>query len=166
MTDAIRSPRAAAYREVLSRIEALLEGEPDWVAAMATVACELKQSMDHYDWVGFYRAVGKDTLVIGPYQGTHGCLRIAFGRGVCGTAAAERRTVIVDDVREFPGHIACDVRSLSEIVVPVLRPDGSVLAVLDVDSNRVADFGEEDREALEELCGRLGRRYGNAEAPL
>jgi GAF domain-containing protein len=156
-----RSARAAAYREVLERIELLLDGETDWVAAMATVACELKQGLDHYDWVGFYRAVDDDLLVIGPYQGTHGCLRIEFGRGVCGKAAATRRTVIVDDVREFPGHIACDARSLSEIVIPVLRPDGSVLAVLDVDSNRRADFGDEDREALEALCARLGRRFAS-----
>jgi GAF domain-containing protein len=152
--------RAAAYAEVLDRIRLLLEGETDWVAAMATVACELKQGLDHGDWVGFYRAVDDDLLVIGPYQGTHGCLRIEFGRGVCGTAAAERRTVIVDDVHEFPGHIACDAATLSEIVVPVLRPDGSVLAVLDVDSNRRGDFGEDDRAGLEELCRWLGDRYG------
>jgi len=153
--------RAAAYSEVLDRIRLLLEGETDWVAAMATVVCELSQGLDHYDWVGFYRAVAEDLLVIGPYQGTHGCLRIEFGRGVCGTAAAERRTVLVDDVHEFPGHIACDAASLSEIVVPVLRADGSVLAVLDVDSNRRADFGDNDRAALEELCGWLGKRYGD-----
>ncbi|MGQ0722253.1 MAG: GAF domain-containing protein [Candidatus Eiseniibacteriota bacterium] len=155
-----RSARAAAYQEVLERIDLLLEGETDWIAAMATVVCELKQGLDHYDWVGFYRAVGEALLVIGPYQGTHGCLRIAFGKGVCGAAAATRRTVVVDDVREFPGHIACDERSLSEIVVPVLRPDGTVLAVLDVDSNRPADFRDDDREALETLCGRLGQRFG------
>jgi GAF domain-containing protein len=156
-----RSARAEAYREVLDRIELLLEGESDWVAAMATVACELRLGLDHFDWVGFYRAVGDDLLVIGPYQGTHGCLRIPFGKGVCGTAAAERRTVVVDDVHAFPGHIACDARSQSEIVVPVLRPDGTVLAVLDVDSNRPADFGDDDREALEELCARLGARFGS-----
>ncbi|HMB68998.1 MAG TPA: GAF domain-containing protein [bacterium] len=153
--------RAAAYSEVLDRIRLLLEGETDWVAAMATIVCELRQGLDHYDWVGFYRAVGDDLLVIGPYQGTHGCLRIELGRGVCGTAAAERRTVIVDDVHEFPGHIACDAASLSEIVVPVLRPDGSVLAVLDVDSNRRSDFGEDDRAGLEELCAWLGERFGD-----
>lgn len=156
--------RAAAYREALDRIRLLLEGETDWVAAMATVVCELKLGLDHHDWVGFYRLVEDDLLVIGPYQGAHGCLRIELGRGVCGTAAAERRTVIVDDVHEFPGHIACDAASLSEIVVPVLRPDGSVLAVLDVDSNRRADFGEEDRVALEELCGWLGERFAHVRA--
>jgi GAF domain-containing protein len=154
--------RAAAYREVLERIRLLLDGETDWVAAMATVACELKLGLDHHDWVGFYRLVEDDLLVIGPYQGTHGCLRIEVGRGVCGAAAAERRTVIVDDVHDFPGHIACDAATLSEIVVPVLRPDGSVLAVLDVDSNRPADFGGEDRTALEELCGWLGERFRDA----
>jgi GAF domain-containing protein len=153
---------AAAYRRVLERIDLLLDGETDWVAAMATVACELKETMDHHDWVGFYRAVDDDLLVVGPYQGGLGCLRIEVGRGVCGTAAAERRTVLVPDVEEFPGHIACDARTRSEIVVPVLRPDGSVLAVLDVDSHRPDAFGADDRDALETLCARLGERYGAA----
>jgi GAF domain-containing protein len=151
--------RAAAYREVLARIGLLLEGEADWVAAMATVASELHRAFEHYDWTGFYRVVGNE-LVIGPYQGGHGCLRIAHGRGVCGAAWAEARTQLVPDVREFPGHIACSASTLSEIVVPVKRPDGTVLAVLDVDSDEAEAFDETDRAALEELCTELGGRYG------
>jgi GAF domain-containing protein len=154
------SERRETWNEVLERIDALLEGETDWIAAMATVVCELHHAFDHFDWTGFYRAVDDDLLIIGPYQGGHGCQRIEFGRGVCGTSAAERRTVVVDDVDEFPGYIACDAETLSEIVVPVLRADGRVLAVLDVDSRRPAAFGAADVEGLEELCRRLGARYG------
>lgn len=160
MESTVQAARAAAYREVLERIRLLLDGETDWVAAMATVACELSEAFDHYDWVGFYRAVGEDLLIVGPYQGSHGCLRIEFGRGVCGTAAAERCTQLVPDVDAFPGHIACSSSTRSEIVVPVLRPDGTVLAVLDVDSDRPDDFGPADQEALEILSDRLGSKYG------
>jgi L-methionine (R)-S-oxide reductase len=152
--------RESAYREVAGRIRLLLEGETDWVAAMATVACELHAAMPHYDWTGFYRAVDDETLVVGPYQGGHGCLRIAFGRGVCGTAAAARETQLVPDVEAFPGHIGCSSSTRSEIVVPVLRADGSVLAVLDVDSDAPDAFGATDRAALEELCRELGERFG------
>ena len=156
--------RAERWRETIDRIEALLEGEDDWVAAMATVACELHAAFDRFHWTGFYRAVRPDLLVVGPYQGGHGCLRIPFGKGVCGTAAAERRTQLVPDVRAFPGHIACSASTRSEIVVPVLRPDGTVLAVLDVDSDDPAAFDGTDRDALEALCGRLGARFGAAPA--
>jgi GAF domain-containing protein len=152
--------RADAYREVLDRIELLLDGETDWIAAMATVVCELHHAFDHYDWTGFYRAADGEVLVIGPYQGTHGCLRIEFGRGVCGTVARERRARNVPDVRAFPGHIACDERTRSEVVVPVLREDGTVLAVLDVDSRRPDAFDATDVEALERLCRRLSERFG------
>ncbi len=148
------------WSEVLERIDALLDAETDWIAAMATVACELHHMFGHFDWTGFYRAVESDLLIVGPYQGTHGCRRIEFGRGVCGTSAAERRTVVVEDVHEFPGHIACDAGTRSEIVVPVLRTDGSVLAVLDVDSRRPAAFGPDDVSGLEALCRRLGERFG------
>ena len=155
-----RSERREAWSEVLGRIDALLGEESDWIAAMATVACELHHAFEHFDWTGFYRAVESDLLVVGPYQGTHGCHRIELGRGVCGTSAAEKRTVVVDDVREFPGHIACDAGTASEVVVPVLRADGSVLAVLDVDSRRPAAFSPGDVSGLETLCRRLGERYG------
>jgi GAF domain-containing protein len=157
--------REATYREVRKRLDALLDGEDDWIAAMATVVGELHGAFDTYDWTGFYRAVDPETLVIGPYQGGHGCLRIAFGRGVCGAAAAERRTQVVPDVHAFPDHIACSASTRSEIVVPVLRPDGSVLAVLDVDSDRPDAFGETDRIHLEALCRDLGHRYGEGGSP-
>jgi len=157
-------PRAEVYREVRRRIEALLEDETDWVAAMATVVCELHMSMDHYHWTGFYRVAdgGSGSLVIGPYQGTHGCLRIDFARGVCGAAARTRTTVLVEDVDEFPDHIACSSMTRSEIVVPVLRPDGTLLAVLDVDSNDPCAFDAVDAAALEDLCAMLGQRFGGS----
>ena len=152
--------REEQYREVRDRIDALIENEDDWVAAMATVVCELYQAFDHYHWTGFYRATRDRLLVIGPFQGMHGCLRIDLSRGVCGAAARTRETQVVDDVDEFPGHIACDPRTRSEIVVPVLRSDGSVLAVLDIDSNDPAAFTDVDREHLEGLCSVLGAKYG------
>jgi len=104
-------------------------------------------------WTGFYRVVSPELLRVGPYQGTLGCLEIRFGKGVCGTAAAERRTVIVPDVDQFPGHITCDARSRSEIVVPVFGTAGEVLAVLDIDSEQVNTFDTEDQAGLEQLVG-------------
>ncbi|AKF06036.1 GAF domain-containing protein [Sandaracinus amylolyticus] len=151
--------KRATYARVRASIESLIDGEDDWVAAMATVVCELHHAFESYDWTGFYRAVSPELLVIGPYQGGHGCLRIPFSRGVCGAAARTRETQLVPDVHAFPDHIACSSTTLSEIVVPVLAPDGRVLAVLDVDSNAPAAFDELDREALESLCAMLGARY-------
>jgi L-methionine (R)-S-oxide reductase len=152
--------REKAYREVRRNVDALLEGETDWIAAMATVACELHHAFDHYHWTGFYRAVSDDLLVIGPYQGGHGCLRISFDRGVCGAAARTRETQLVPNVDAFPGHIACSSSTRSEIVVPVLRTDGRVLAVLDVDSDDPDAFDETDQRHLEDLCQMLGQRFG------
>jgi len=117
---------------------------------MATISAMVHDSFRHL-WTGFYRQVSPTLLRVGPYQGTLGCLEIAVGRGVCGTAAAERRTVIVPDVRMFPGHIACDERARSEIVVPVLDANGALLAVFDVDSERTATFDEQDRVGLERI---------------
>lgn len=154
--------KRAHHAEVRGRIEALLEGETDWIAAMATVACELHHAFDAHDWTGFYRAVSPTLLVVGPYQGGHGCLRIDFKRGVCGAAARTRTTQLVPDVEKFPGHIACSSATRSELVVPVLRPDGSMLAVLDLDSNAEAAFDEVDQAALEGLCAELGRRFAGA----
>ncbi len=146
--------KAARYRETAEEIVAVLEGEPDRVARMATVASMLTSAFpERFFWTGFYvvdPAKG-DELVVGPYQGTLGCLRIAFGRGVCGVAAAERRTQIVDDVDAFPGHIACDSRSKSEIVLPVLDAEGALIAVLDVDSTRPAAFDADDALGLEAI---------------
>ncbi len=154
--------RTAHYTELNRRIDALLEGEDDWVAAMATVACELHHAFAHFHWTGFYRAVGDEMLVIGPYQGGHGCLRIPFARGVCGAAARTRQTQLVPDVDQFPGHIACSGGTRSEIVVPVVAPDGRLLAVLDVDSDDPAAFDALDQERLEALCAALGARYASA----
>jgi L-methionine (R)-S-oxide reductase len=150
--------KEARYREVGAQIEAVLEGEPDLLAGMATVVCLLHNAFPYYFWTGFYRRVAADELLVGPYQGTLGCLRIRFGRGVCGACARERRTVVVPDVAAFPGHIACDAASASEIVVPVLDAAGELIAVLDVDSTLLAAFDETDRVHLERIVGLLGAR--------
>jgi L-methionine (R)-S-oxide reductase len=124
----------------------------DEIALMATINSVLANRFDHYFWTGFYRVCG-DRLIVGPYIGTVGCLQIEFGRGVCGVAAQERKTLIVPDVHQFPGHIACDPNSKSEIVVPVFDRDGALIAVLDVDSDRLAAFDEEDQRGLERIVG-------------
>lgn len=149
--------KAARYAEVEAEILAVLEGEPDRVARMATVSSMLADAFPAFFWTGFYvvdPAKG-DELVVGPYQGTLGCLRIPFGRGVCGTAAAERRTQVVEDVHAFPGHIACDSRSASEIVVPILDSSDALIAVLDVDATEKAAFDAVDAEWLERLMAKV-----------
>ncbi len=143
-------PKPQAYRELESHVLAVLEGINDEIAGMATISALLHHGFG-YLWTGFYRLVGPDLLRVGPYQGTLGCLDIAVGRGVCGTAAAERRTVIVPDVNAFPGHITCDPRSRSEIVVPVCDGASRLIAVLDIDSDRPAVFDKDDRDGLERL---------------
>lgn len=151
------SDKRARYHELEGEILAVLEGESDRVARMATVASMLNDAFEHFFWTGFYvvdPAKG-DELVVGPYQGTLGCLRIAFGRGVCGTAAAQRQTQLVDDVHAFPGHIACDSRSESEIVVPVFDATGALIAVLDVDAVDKSAFDQVDAEALERLMHKV-----------
>lgn len=151
-------PKVEAYAELESHIDAVLEGVRDEIAEMATVSALVHHAFGHL-WTGFYRVVepGK-RLLVGPYQGTLGCLEIAFGSGVCGTAAAERRSVVVPDVNTFPGHITCDARSRSEIVVPVSGPDGGLIAVLDIDSEEPDTFDDSDREALERIVQRFARR--------
>ncbi|WP_226635548.1 GAF domain-containing protein [Brevundimonas poindexterae] len=152
--------KTARYAEVTAEIMAVLEGEPNRTARMATVASMLHDAFDSFFWTGFYvvdedkRAAGTDELVVGPYQGTLGCLRIPFGRGVCGAAAATGHTQVVEDVHAFPGHIACDSRSASEIVVPVRDGAGQLIAVLDVDSTDKAAFDSVDQAALEDLLAR------------
>jgi GAF domain-containing protein len=144
-------PRADAYPQLDAHIRAVLEGIDDDIAAMATMSALIHHAFGHL-WTGFYRVVEPDVLLrVGPYQGTLGCLDIRVGRGVCGTAAARRETVVVPDVNAFPGHITCDARSRSEIVVPVFARDGALLAVLDIDSAVPAAFGEEDRVGLERI---------------
>lgn len=157
--DATESEKKLRYQAVRASIDALLGEDTDWVSAMATVSCELHGAFSTFDWTGFYRVVGPSTLAVGPYQGGHGCLRIEFDRGVCGAAARTGTTQLVPDVRAFAGHIACSSSTLSEIVVPVIGPRG-LLAVLDVDSDQLAAFDENDRVALESLCAALGARYG------
>jgi L-methionine (R)-S-oxide reductase len=148
--------KAERYAAVADEIAAVLDGEPNLVARMATVVSMLAATFEHYFWTGFYVVdpVRKNELVVGPYQGSLGCLRIAFGRGVCGTAAERLETQIVPDVHAFPGHIACDSRSASEIVVPVLDREGRLIAVLDVDSDRPAAFDEVDAAGLATILAR------------
>jgi L-methionine (R)-S-oxide reductase len=143
-------PKDQAYGLLHAHVAQLLYDTADVVTSMATVSSVLHHGFG-FLWTGFYRVVSGTWLRVGPYQGTVGCLEIAIGRGVCGTAAAERRTVIVPDVRHFPGHIACDARARSEIVVPVYDAAGALVAVLDVDSDRANAFDERDRAGLERL---------------
>jgi L-methionine (R)-S-oxide reductase len=144
-------PLAEAYEELNAQSRAVLEGIDDEVAAMATISALLHNAFGHL-WTGFYRVVEPGKLLrVGPYQGTLGCLEIEFGRGVCGTAAAKGETQVVEDVMTFSGHITCDARSRSEIVVPVFNRDDNLIAVLDIDSDRVGTFSDEDRVGLERL---------------
>lgn len=140
------------YETLLPQLLSLTTGETDIVANMANVAAALKQTFDFF-WVGFYR-VKEEMLVLAPFQGPLACTRIRYGKGVCGTAWKEARTIVVPDVEQFPGHIACSSDSRSEIVVPVVR-GGKVVAVLDIDSDKLNEFDEVDAEYLEKLCTSL-----------
>jgi L-methionine (R)-S-oxide reductase len=145
--------KAERYAEVAKEIAAVLDGEANVTARMATIGNILHHAFGHYFWTGFYMVDPEkpDELVVGPYQGSMGCLRIPFGKGVCGAAAATGETQLVDDVHAFPDHIACDARSQSEIVVPVFNKAGELIAVFDVDSDQRAQFDEVDREGLEAI---------------
>ncbi len=136
------------YPATAAAIAALTEGEEDVIALMATVACALHHADERFDWTGFYRVVAPGLLKIGPYQGGHGCLTIPFSRGVCGAAARSGEVQIVPDVDAFPGHIACAASTRSEIVLPVHDAAGSLIAVLDIDSDRPDAFDTEDAEGL------------------
>jgi len=140
------SSKPAAYRELNAQLAALFEGERDGLANCANLAALLYELLPDLNWAGFYFLRGEE-LVLGPFQGRVACVRIALGRGVCGTAARERRTILVPDVHAFPGHIACDARSCSEIVVPLLDGD-KLLGVLDLDSPRVGRFEQDDADGL------------------
>jgi L-methionine (R)-S-oxide reductase len=145
----VEKPRA--YEQLHTHVVSVLAGLDDEITAMATMSCLVHHAFGHL-WTGFYRVVEPGRLLrVGPYQGTLGCLEIVFGHGVCGTAAASRRTVIVPDVDRFPGHISCDSRARSEIVVPVFGADDALHALLDVDSERLATFDDEDAAGLERL---------------
>jgi len=145
------------YDDVAKQIAAVIENETSVTARYATAACLLNEAFDDFFWTGFYVVdpLKENELVVGPYQGTLGCLRIPFGKGVCGTCAAQKETIIVEDVHAFPGHIACDSRSNSEIVVPVFDANGKLAAVLDVDSTEIGSFDKDDKAGLEVICTTL-----------
>ena len=145
--------KSAQYDLVYRQLAALLEGETDPVAKMANLSAVLHETFGFW-WTGFYRVAGEE-LILGPFQGPVACMHIPFGKGVCGTAWARRETVVVPDVEAFPGHIACSSASRSEIVVPVFGPDGSVTAVLDIDSDKPATFDDTDRTGLERIVALL-----------
>jgi GAF domain-containing protein len=146
--------KTADYEECFQAVAAIWRDEGgqslDDIALMATISSILANRFPHFYWTGFYRVCG-NRLVVGPYMGTVGCLQIEIGQGVCGMSAQKRQTIIVPDVNQFPGHIACDPNSKSEIVVPVFAPDGELIAVLDVDSDRLDAFDEEDQRGLEKI---------------
>lgn len=141
------------YRLLTEQIRALIEGETDNVAVMANVCAAIHEAMGFW-WTGFYR-VKNGELLLGPFQGPVACMHIGFGKGVCGTAWKEQRTVIVPDVEQFPGHIACSSLSRSELVVPVFSPNDEIVAVLDIDSKKLSTFDETDQEYLEGICRML-----------
>jgi len=142
-------PKPELYAQLASELRSLLEGEPDTIANLANAAALLYHSLPQLNWCGFYLLKGGE-LVVGPFQGKPACVRIAIGKGVCGTAAARRTSVIVANVNEFPGHIACDTASNSEIVVPIVRGN-ELIGVLDLDSPDLARFDTSDQEGLEKL---------------
>ena len=146
------------YRQVIAAADSLSDGEPDAIANMANVAALLWEALPDLNWAGFYRNVGGE-LVLGPFQGRAACIRIPFGKGVCGTAAASREPQRVDDVHAFPGHIACDSASASELVVPI-EHEGRLIGVLDLDSPRKARFDSEDEAGCLELVQRIAARLG------
>lgn len=139
-----------SYETVTKTIAALCEGEVDEIAKMATIACELYQNMDGFDWVGFYRVTAPEMLQVGPYQGGHGCLSIPFDKGVCGACARTGEIRIVDDVNSIDDHIACAASTRSEIVLPVYG-NGKMIGVLDIDSDKVAAFESHDAKALKNI---------------
>ena len=143
------------YRLLTKQISALIEGETDAIAVMSNVSAAIHEEMGFF-WTGFYR-VKEGELVLGPFQGPVACMHIGYGRGVCGTAWKQQETIVVPDVEQFPGHIACSSLSRSEIVVPVFSQDGSVRAVLDIDSKELATFDNIDRQYLEEICKLISR---------
>jgi GAF domain-containing protein len=150
--------KAERYAALRGEIAAVIAGEPNRTARYATASSLLAEAFpDRFFWTGFYLVdeAKPDELVVGPYQGTLGCLRIPFGKGVCGAAAAKRESIIVPDVHAFPGHIACDSRSNSEIVTPVFDKTGALAAILDVDSTQFNAFDDIDQAGLEAICGDL-----------
>ncbi len=151
------SSKTALYADLLSAIDAITNDEPDAIANMANVAALIWEAVPDLNWAGFYRLLG-DTLILGPFQGKAACIRIPIGKGVCGAAAESKTTQLVRDVHAFPGHIACDAASQSELVVPILF-QGRMIAVLDLDSPRPARFDEEDQRGFEAICALIAPRF-------
>ena len=147
------APKSELYAELVRSADALTGGEPDPIANMANIAALLWEYLPDVNWTGFYRVVDGE-LVLGPFQGKAACIRIPFGKGVCGTAAQTGETQLVEDVQAFPGHIACDANSASELVVPVTR-DGTVIAVIDLDSPSLNRFDAEDAKGIEMLAAAI-----------
>ena len=154
-----QSSKTELYRDLHSALDALTDGEPDAVANMANAAALIWQYLPDLNWAGFYRLVG-DTLVVGPFLGKPACIRIAIGDGVCGAAAKTRTTQLVEDVHAFPGHIACDAASRSELVVPIIH-DGRLIGVLDLDSPSAARFDAADAAGCEALMALLAPRIAS-----
>lgn len=154
--------KAEKYQSLIPQLKALCEGESNRIANLANVAAALKQAFGFF-WTGFY-IVRRDELVLGPFQGPLACTRIAMGKGVCGSAWKEKRTILVPDVEQFPGHIACSSDSKSEIVVPVLNSTGDVTMVLDIDSDKLNDFDHADEKYLGEICAWIGELDHHDEA--
>jgi GAF domain-containing protein len=150
------APKSEVYAEMVRAADALTSGEPDAVANMANIAALLWEYLPDVNWTGFYRVVDGE-LVLGPFQGKAACIRIPFGKGVCGTAAQSGETQLVEDVHAFPGHIACDTNSASELVVPVMR-NGTVIAVIDLDSPTLNRFDAEDAQGVERLARMIADR--------
>jgi GAF domain-containing protein len=150
--------KSSFYQQIAEDLTALLSGEDDWIATLANTSAYLMQMLPDLNWAGFY-LMRQGMLVLGPFQGKPACTRIAVGRGVCGTAAAEQRSQCVYDVHAFPGHIACDLASASELVVPLIDAQGAVIGVLDLDSPKVGRFDAEDQAGCEALVGCLMRHY-------
>ena len=147
---ALQDMKEEQYKLLVDQIASLIDGEKDMIAVMSNVAAAIHQTMGFW-WTGFYRVIDNE-LVLGPFQGPVACMHIPYGKGVCGAAWQRAETIIVPDVEQFPGHIACSSESKSEIVVPVFGREGKVMAVFDIDSEHLATFDDIDRKYLEEIC--------------
>jgi L-methionine (R)-S-oxide reductase len=158
----ISGSKPGLYEDLAGQIDGLLTGETDFTANLANAAAAIFHALPSLNWAGFYLARGEE-LVLGPFQGKPACVRIAMGKGVCGTAARRRRSVLVPDVHAFPGHIACDSASQSELVVPLIRDDGILVGVLDLDSPMLARFDVEDQAGCEALVAIILRHLGGAQ---
>ncbi|MBU0528806.1 GAF domain-containing protein [bacterium] len=143
------------YKELLKRIDSLIKDEEDYISKMSTIACEIFQSFDHFNWVGFYRLVNENILKVGPYQGTHGCLTIDINKGVCGKCVREKKVQIENDVNSIPHHIECSSDTKSEIVIPVFDKIGNLIAVLDIDSIKLNCFDSIDEKYLTIICANI-----------